>query len=68
MKTIVYKNKKAVCEIKHEGKNVFSISGDEKDKIAGLFKKGKVQDYIWKNLLEFIDMEEEYTIKIERNN
>lgn len=62
MKTIIYKNKKEVCEIKHEGKNVFLISGCEKDKVAALLKNKKGRDYIWKDLIEFIDVDAGYTI------
>jgi len=63
MKTIIYKNGNTVCEVKHEGKKVISISGCEKDRISALFKKRKGREYIWKALIEFIDVETGYTIE-----
>ena len=63
MKTIIYKNKRTVCEIKHESKNIFSISGCEKDKVATFLKEKKGRDYIWNDLIELIDVEAGYTIK-----
>ena len=68
MRTIIYKDRNAICEIKHEGKRVFSISGCEKDKIAESLRNKKGTDYIWKDLVEIIDTEAGYAIETFSSN
>ena len=61
--TIITKHNEEICRVRHDGRDVLCISGNEKERFDSLFENHNGEKHAWEILLQDVSRNMGYDIK-----